>query len=185
MWQRLSGWHRRLAVVGVAALLMFVVFVALTVRWFLAPSSASPDRVDAVVVLAGGEGERRERALALMDEGVADTLVVSVGNKRWSDWPRLAPLCDEPQSFAVICVEAVPDTTAGEAATVATLGAERNWTSIALVTSEVHLHRATVRFDACFAGEVEPVGASAGVSVRNLVHEWLGTIEAQVLDRGC
>ncbi|MEM9650561.1 MAG: YdcF family protein [Actinomycetota bacterium] len=169
------------AAVGIPIL----VIVVLTVRWFLNPPSVDPDRADAVVVLAGGSGERLDHALQLMERSVADTLVVSVGNEVWNDSARVAEICGEDPPFELVCFQPDPDTTKGEAQTFAELAEEAGWQRVALVTSEYHLHRATLRFNRCFSGEVLPVAAPAGIGVGNLTHEWLGTIEAQILDRGC
>ena len=66
---------------------------------------------NAVVVLGPGrDGERLERAEALLDEQLADTLVVSMaGQRRATDAPA-----SQPTDFEVICFEPTL-TTRGEA----------------------------------------------------------------------
>ena len=141
---------------------------------------------DAVVVLAGGEGERGELAIGLMDRDVAPVLVINGGNREWEAWDELAPLCEGTASgYEVICIMASPDDTAGEARTISTLAEEKGWQSLVLVTSDYHLHRSTIRFESCFDGEIAPLAADTSLRRRVLVNEWLGTIQALVLDRGC
>ena len=83
---------------------------------------------NAVVVLGPGrDGERLERAEALLDEQLADTLVVSMGRggqRRATD----AVCASQPTDFEVICFRADPFTTRGEARAVARLAAARGWT---------------------------------------------------------
>jgi len=144
-------------------------------------------QADAVVVLAGGRGERAERALELMTDGAAPVLVANVGNRDWGPgWEMLEPICRVPATgYEVRCVTVSPDNTAGEAATIAALAEANGWDSLILVTSDYHLHRATVRFEACFDGEVLPVAAEVGLNRNVFLYEWLGTMEARHLDRGC
>lgn len=170
-------------IIGVG--ISMLIIVVMTVRWFLSPHSVDPDRVDAVVVLAGGRGERLDRALELMAKPVSDTLVLSVGNGMWSDSEAITQACGDDVQFEVICFAPVPDSTKGEALTFQQLAGEHGWESIALVTSEYHLHRAALRFSRCFDGEILPVAAPAETGLGLLTHEWLGTLQARTLDRGC
>jgi hypothetical protein len=48
-----------------------VAFVGLTAWLFVWPASATPERADAVVVFAGGRGERLRAAMRLIRDGVA------------------------------------------------------------------------------------------------------------------
>ncbi|MEM7274964.1 MAG: YdcF family protein, partial [Actinomycetota bacterium] len=148
-----------LAVVGMA-----ILFVVLTVRWFLYPQSVEPDAVDAVVVLAGGSGERLGRALELLEDPagpVADTLVLSIGNGAWPGAGPVEVSCGDRGAVDVICFEPVPDSTKGEAIAIGRLAEERGWRRIALVTSDYHLHRAMLRVERCADAEVLPVAAAA------------------------
>lgn len=60
---------------------MFVAVI--TARMFVWPPTDDVDTVDAVVIFAGGRGERLERAEKLMDEGVAPVLVIPNGLAPW------------------------------------------------------------------------------------------------------
>ena len=173
-----------LAVVGIGSFHAFRVFN---------PRTTTPESVDAVVVLAGGRGERLQTALALIEQGAAPLLVANVGNRDWGQgWEQLEPFCQQPEGeradrggYEVICVSVDPDNTAGEAKTISALAAEQGWQSIALVTSEDHLHRATLRFERCFDGAIMPVSAPIPPGEDDQSDEWLATLHAITLDRGC
>ncbi len=161
------------------------------------PRTASPDQVDAVVVLAGGRGERARTALALTTERVAPVLVLTVGNRDWGvGWEELAPICQKAEQNQtdggganldpeVICLTVSPDNTAGEAKTISALAAERGWQSMAVVTSNYHLHRSTIRFERCFDGEIVPVSAPGRISRRTHLNEWFAVMHAIFIDRSC
>lgn len=159
--------------------------VGVTATRIIWPPTASPHDVDAIIVLAGGEGERIESAIRLMDADVGPNLVISVGNRQRPGWQDLRPLCDEPSTPPVWCIEARPDSTRGEARTFTTMAEERDWSRLALVTSDYHLHRATLLFERCFDGEIVPVAADAPLTTNSFQHELLATIHAQFVDREC
>ncbi|MCP4222711.1 MAG: YdcF family protein [Actinomycetia bacterium] len=183
----------------VSALVLSLGLVAMISAYrVVRPRTVSPDQVDAVVVLAGSGGERARTALALIDDGVAPVLVINAGNQDWGvGWEELAPLCQEAQQTQadgggserlgpeVICVTVSPDNTAGEAQTISALATERGWQSLALVTSDYHLHRATIRFERCFAGEIVPVSAPSAIGRSVYIDEWFATMHAILVDRSC
>jgi hypothetical protein len=108
-------------------------FVGLTAWLFVWPASATPERADAVVVFAGGRGERLRAAMRLIRDGVAPTLVISNGwDPGWTDANRL---CRGWSQATVLCPTPDPDTTEGEARMVAALAERSGWRSMVLVTS--------------------------------------------------
>jgi uncharacterized SAM-binding protein YcdF (DUF218 family) len=157
-----------------------------TAHWFVWPESDDPTRADAVVMFAGGRGERLPVARRLAERGVAPTLVVMNGAD--PVWPQANALCAGNHAFTVICPTPDPDTTRGEARTAAALASDQGWTSLILVTSDYHLHRAHILLQRCFDGDIAVVAAhrDAGVvaRTRNIVHEWLATIAATI-ERDC
>lgn len=171
-----------------AAVLLAFTFAALgTLTYWLfrisSPRSASPSDADAIVVLAGGSGERLATALSLVEDGVASTLVLSVGNRDWPGVDDLIELCDSNDD--VVCIEPRPDSTSGEAATIAAEAARQGWQRLALVTSDYHLHRATVWFERCAEADILPVAAPASRNSDTFVHELGALAHATVLDRSC
>lgn len=183
----LLKWLRTL----LAALLALAAGIAglLTYCLFLSPASHTPDTADAIVVLAGGSGERLPRALHLMSTGVAASLVVSVGGE---DWPTqeaknaAREICaDQTLPFRIHCRKADPDSTRGEGRTFSSMATEQGWNRLIVVTSDYHLFRSTRWFSRCFAGEVFGVAAPATPSVKLLVHEWLGVLAQSTIRRSC
>jgi uncharacterized SAM-binding protein YcdF (DUF218 family) len=186
------------AAIFVAGLVTALVLTAVGLAAFHAyrvfnPRTTTPQSADVVVVLAGGRGERLQTALTLIEHEVAPVLVANVGNRDWGQgWEELEPLCRQPEGervdrggHEVICVSVSPDNTGGEAKTISALAAEQGWESMVLVTSEDHLHRATLRFDRCFDGTILPVAAPISPEGSDHSDEWLATLHAIVIDRDC
>lgn len=184
----MTGTKRVVRALVLSIPVLVAVFVGVLAKWILAPSSVNLDEpldVDAVVVLAGGDGERLATALELMEAEAAPVLIISTGNETWPGRPALQELCDSAQPFAVICRAVDPDTTSGEANELSRLAEQEGWTSLAVVTSTYHLHRATTLFDRCFSGAILAVEAEVGPNRDQVLHEAFGTINAMVRDRHC
>lgn len=160
---------------------MVVIVVGLTARLFVWPPTGSPGRVDAVIVLAGDHGERLDRALTLIRQGVSSTLVLD-GEP---DSVHVLELCAGGQPFEVVCLRPDPDSTRHEARAAGQLAAERNWDRVAVVTSTAHVTRAGVLFDRCLDASVVMVEGRRRPDVRFLIHEWLGMGHALTVGRGC
>ena len=161
-------------------------FLGATARLFVWPSTNDAHRVDAVVVLDGGSGERLDKARALMARGVAPALAVSTG--REMDIDEAGDLCTKPQPFEVVCFSPRPDSTRGEARAVATLARQHGWNEVVLVTSTYHVTRARMLLGRCFTGRVDVVAASPPRRPLHwaaaVAHEWAGMLDA-TLRRGC
>jgi DUF218 domain len=120
---------------------------------FVWPREDSAESVDAIVVLAGDAAHRIPRGRELVRGGVASTLVLS--REPSEKWARWRPLCRQP---TVVCFDADPYSTRGEAEVVARLTERRGWRSLAVVTSSYHIFRARLLFERCVSGRVEAVG---------------------------
>jgi uncharacterized SAM-binding protein YcdF (DUF218 family) len=169
-------------------LLLVIGFVAATARLIIWPPSAHPARADAVVVLSGSRGERLDRALELMRTGVADVLVISSsGNERLE--PRSSRLCrtGRGSGFTVLCFHPLPDSTRGEAKTIARLATRNRWHSIVVVTSRYHVTRAKLLVERCFDGDVDTVAATYDLSSLPVAvaSEWTKLIHALTSQRRC
>lgn len=171
----------------VLVVLMPVVLLAMTMRWFVFPAEDAPRQADAVVVFAGGTAtERFDTALELMERNVAPVLVLNQSGKPWYLRPDSPDPCSDPQvDFELICVTADPSSTSGEAAIFGDIAAQRGWDSVVLVTSRDHVHRAEMWLGRCFDGAIEKVGAHSPFSSDRVVHEWGGTLHALLWDRSC
>jgi uncharacterized SAM-binding protein YcdF (DUF218 family) len=168
--------RRILLVLGsVVAVLLVVVLVVVNLELFVWPSTSTISHADAVVVFAGGDGERLQRGLTLVQDGVAPTLVASTGPPR---------LCNAEVSFQVICFLPHPNNTRGEAEAFARLAAEHDWKRIVLVTSTYHVTRARLLLGRCYDGSVEIAAATPRKGVLGwlsaIAHEWGGLAESLV-----
>ncbi|HEX7526307.1 MAG TPA: YdcF family protein [Gaiellaceae bacterium] len=148
---------------------LLLVFVGLLAAWlaacaflFVWPRAASaPSRADAVVVLSGARNERLDPAIALVERGVAPLLVISSPGKdpRWLKARRLCRAGALSRSVRVLCFEAHPFSTRGEARAIARLAAARHWRRVVVVSSTFHLTRARMLIRRCYSGELTMVGA--------------------------
>jgi uncharacterized SAM-binding protein YcdF (DUF218 family) len=138
---------------------------------------------DAVVVHAGGRGERLRRALEMMESGVAPTLVIMGGSV--DQWPEAQRLCGQTAPFEVLCPDPVPGTTLGEARALSELVSARGWKSVVAVTSDYHLRRAHFLDRKCNPGlVVHGVAARSDLSTPTWLvrigREMVALIEAAV-----
>ena len=160
----------------------------LTVPLFLVPASAAPTRADAVVVLAGGSGERIERGIEVVRDGHAEVLLVSTGTGASFGSVDCSDR-DGTNPVEVICFEPVSDDTRGEARAVAQIAAARQWDKILLVTSTYHLTRATLLFERCSEAEVIGVQARPDIAIptwfTSVFHEWVGVGLAVTVTTSC
>jgi len=122
--------------------------------------SGAPTKADVVVVLSGGR-ERLPPALALIRRGVAKTLAIS-SVSRTPRWPLGHRLCAARRyaGATVLCFNANPYSTRGEAEAVARLARARGWTRVVVVTSRFHITRAHLVFRRCYHGGLWFVGVS-------------------------
>jgi uncharacterized SAM-binding protein YcdF (DUF218 family) len=159
----------------VAGVTLAVAVVALNLRLFIFPASSTPAHADAVVVLAGGDGERLDKGLELVRDGVAPNLVVSTGPDE---------LCGARHDFAVYCFLPDPDDTRGEAEAIGRIAAREGWHHVVLVTSDYHATRARILVERCFPGTVDVSWAHSGKGPLPLLwaigHEWGGLIETAI-----
>lgn len=172
------------------AMLVGLWLVAVAILFVWPPANESPPaHADAVVVLAGGENSRLDPGLKLVQRGVAPVLAISSAFKdpKWRKAHRLCRGQDVPTRFRVICFQAVPYSTRGEARTVARLAREHGWKRIVIVTSTYHVTRARMLFRRCYHGELWTVGAPA--HLLDLPQEWVsetGKLLVQTIaERGC
>jgi uncharacterized SAM-binding protein YcdF (DUF218 family) len=155
---------------------------------FMWPPTDPPGRVDVVLVPAGGRGERETTGARLVQQGVAPVIVFSDGGRPVSSSARLCQ-----QRFAgirVVCLHPRVGSTRGEARAFAELAAREGWRSVAVVTSNYHIHRASLLIDRCYGGTVRPVAAGLGPRhglepVRSVLREVIGFLVVSTTERGC
>lgn len=183
-------WRRRgrIALAALVLAVMVAVGVALPVV-VLPQTQPVPGETDAVVLLAGGDGERFATAERVMPRGSSDVLVVSDGDR--DDWPDGRPRCGATaaEGYEIRCVEAVPPTTRGEARAAAQLAGEEGWDSLTVLTSTYHVTRAQMLFERCVDAQIEVVDATPDIGpvgwVRSSVRELIALLRDGVVQRGC
>ena len=167
---------------------LWLVAVALLFVWPQA-NDAPPAHADVVVVLAGGRDTRLDPALKLMRRGIAPVLAIS-SVQRDPKWTTAQKLCKGEYGklrFRVLCFEAQPYSTRGEAETVSRLARTHGWRRIVVVTSTYHVTRARMLFRRCFRGSLWTVGTSS--PLKYLPEDWAsetGKLAVQTFyERGC
>lgn len=164
-----------------------VLFAVMSARLFVWPAADAPRAADAVVLFAGGTGERLALAERLMAMGTAANLVIPNGTA--PEWPAGNRACTDDQPYEVHCPRPDPDTTRGEARAIADLAREKGWRRVIAVTSSYQLTRARLLLGRCFDGEVMGVRARPQLSppawAQRVGHEWLAWSHAMTLERSC
>jgi uncharacterized SAM-binding protein YcdF (DUF218 family) len=161
---------RRLLAVLAALVVVWLVACAVLFVW---PSAASsPRRADAVVVLSGGRDSRLDPALALMRRHVAPLLVISspTQDPKWRSARRICSAPAHTYSFEVLCFEATPFSTQGEARAIARLARAHDWNRVVVVTSTYHVTRARMLVRRCYHRGLSLVGT--GSTWWKLPEEW-------------
>jgi len=149
---------RRILLVVAGLVALWLVAVAFLFVWPRADTP--PKHADAVVVLSGGLDRRLDPALQLVRQGVAPTLVISTPFR--GRWPKAQNLCTgkvKPAGFKVLCFDAVPFSTQGEARAIARLAAAHRWTRVVVVTSTFHVTRARMLIERCYHDKLWVVGS--------------------------
>lgn len=170
--------RRLVAGIGVA----LVVFIAATVRLLVLPAIGGPARADAIVMYAG-PGDRLTVALALAREHRAGTLVISRG------WQGYGGPCPAPpgDGIRLICFDADPGDTRGEAEYVGELARQNGWHSLILVTTRPQDTRARILTSRCFGGaifvETAPVVWTSWPY--QIAYGWGALVKALVTHPGC
>jgi uncharacterized SAM-binding protein YcdF (DUF218 family) len=168
-----------------ASVLALVVFGAVTARLFIWPDLPSvPPRVDAIVELGGAAPHGRSRlALALARAHRAPYLVQSTIAEYAGTDTCLPPV----PGVTLLCIHSEPNTTRGEAHSIAELADRYHWKSVVLVTTPDQAWRARLRVSRCFDGEVYVALAHLPPIeyVWQIPYQWAATVKAVTYERAC
>lgn len=192
--ERTFSWRPLIAATVALAVVLSVIVVFADMIWN--PPSRTTNHADAVVVLAYGQ-DRLRTGRELVEEGVADNLVISVseGVQRRIDDGRLAVLSPEEvaeglgedgpwieecgeqyQGYRTECIRPQPNTTEGESIAVAALMEEYDWDSLVIVTERSHMRRSLTTFEACTPAQVYTATSDLSSpwyrNVRRTAHEF-------------
>lgn len=188
---RVSFRRRRSALAATLFVLAAAILAGVTAgRAVLFPRVDSPNRVDAIVVVAGTNDDRYVYARHLAEDGVADRILVSQPSPGGDDSYSSAidTYCESSPVVArdgrriqIECFEPDVDTTEGETTAATRIARERGYDSLLAVTYWGHVSRVRIYFEQCFDGPVyvtdtpRPTQISRGYA---LLHETGGYLKA-------
>jgi hypothetical protein len=174
--------RRSRRIIWAAAASALVLFTVVTARVFVWPDLRPlPDRVDAIIELAGpGDDSRDQVALDLARQHRAPVLVQST-------IPGDARCLPAVQGVTIECFHALPNTTRGEARYIGQLAEQRHWTSVILVTTPDQAWRARLRVSRCFDGQIYNATAHLPFWMwfRQIPYQWFASAKALTIERGC
>jgi uncharacterized SAM-binding protein YcdF (DUF218 family) len=148
--------------------LLVVALVATAVVAVTSPPASDSLSGDAVVVHAGGRGDRLQAGLTLMEAGASNTLVIMNGTAE--EWPEASALCGQAEPFLVLCPDTNIENTVGEARALAELAEDQGWRAVVVVSSDYHLRRASILDRRCAEGvEIRPVASQADITTSRRV----------------
>lgn len=136
---------------------VLVLWTASGLFLYVHPQVDQPTRSQAVVILAPVTKVRLAYAEALMSDGYADTLAISV-SEPGSDISA-AELCQPNRPYRIICFTPEPETTRGEARAIQRLSTEQNWGTINVVTNVSHVSRARIIINRCYTHRLHMLAA--------------------------
>jgi hypothetical protein len=172
---------RRARIVTAVGAVVIALFVAATVRLFVLPDLNAPAPAGAVIVLGGNGAGPEDRGVQLAEEGYASTLVFSLV-------PSQTCARSEVATITVMCFRADPQTTQGEARTIAALAGRDHWHRIIVVMPVPQASRARLRIGRCYSGQILEVGVPEPgfwAWMRSIVYEWGAMLKAIVLQPSC
>ncbi|WP_169746630.1 hypothetical protein [Demequina maris] len=155
---------RRLVAVVVALGAAAVLVALVGLPLYVFPARDEPREVDAVYVIGPPTDPRMELAESMIDDGLTDTMVVSLAEAAYdagerAKRPEAVQICEEPQDFTVYCSQPDPFTTRGEARWMRELIDENGWESVAVITTTPHLTRTRVIMERCWDGDIAYVSS--------------------------
>ena len=173
----------------VALLVLALVLAGLeAARAVLFPRIDSPERVDAIVVVAGAMDDRYVYARHLAEEGVADHILVSQpgGTGKYADmidaYCAASPvIARDGRKIDVDCFTPDIDTTEGETTAATRIAREKGYQSLLAVTYWGHVSRVRMYFEQCFDGDVYVTDTPRPLSRSRkhaLLHETGGYVKA-------
>lgn len=184
------GRRRRAALTTILALLVLALVVGSlqTARAVLFPRVDSPERVDAIVVVAGAADDRYAYARYLAEEGVADRILVSQPGSTGEYADMIADYCEaspvlarDGREITVECFSPDIDTTEGETTAATRIARDQGAESLLVVTYWGHVSRVRMYFEQCFEGAVHVTDTPRPLSRSRkdaILHETGGYVKA-------
>lgn len=139
-------------------LVVFLGWLVVAIVLFGVHHGDKPVKANAVFVLSGSS-TRVPTGLRLVREGYAPLLVISKTTPRASATHLEQQACAHRLDVNVLCVQAKPYSTVGEAEELGRLASARHWTAVDVVTSSYHVVRARIIVRRCYHGVLRVIGA--------------------------
>lgn len=181
--------RRSIAVLALVLVVGLLVTGLTAARAVLFPQVDSPERVDAIVVVAGSHDDRYVYARSLAEEGVADHILVSQPPSGTGPYAAAIDaycastpvLARDGRRIDVECFAPDVDTTEGETTAATRIARERGYRSLLVVTYWGHVSRVRMYFEPCFDGPVYVTDTPRPLSRSRkdaLLHETGGYLKA-------
>ena len=156
------------SVLGLAAVIILpiIVYLSLIAIGALLIVSDPVERVDAVVVLSGGDGDRLALAVAMYTEGFAPNLVITDTSSGMNNRMKREALEGGFPQERIFVTDLQVDSTYDEALAVHDLAKNRNWDKLMVVTDPYHTFRTRLVF------ERELQGSGIEILVRPVSGHW-------------
>lgn len=161
----------------------------------LHPRIDSPERVDAIIVVAGAIDDRYVYASHLAEKGLSERILVSRPSNftgayasTIDSYCATTPLvARDGRLIDIECFTPSLNNTEGEAVSAASIATVRGWNSLLVVTYWGHVSRVRMYFERCFAGDISVTDTPRPLSKARkdaLLHETGGYVKA-LLKPGC
>ncbi|MBB1020062.1 DUF218 domain-containing protein [Dietzia sp. E1] len=159
-------------------------------RAVLFPQVDSPDRVGAIVVVAGAADDRYVYARHLAETGLSERIFVSQPSRGGSDSYSAAidaycanspVVARDGRRIHIECFKPDVSTTEGETTAATRIARERGYDSLLVVTYWGHVSRVRMYFEQCFDGSVYVTDTPRPLSKSRkdaLLHETGGYLKA-------
>jgi uncharacterized SAM-binding protein YcdF (DUF218 family) len=145
-------------------------------------------RADAIVVLGAPDIDGRVGyAFTLAQQGYAPVVAISVESEQQRE--AKSACRNEVPGLTVLCFQASPATTQGEARQIRSYAAQYGWKRVIVITSSYHVSRARMIVQRCFGGRLMVVSPAVHHSLKRIAYEYVyqtaGYVKAFLVTRGC
>jgi hypothetical protein len=178
---------RRARILAAIVAALVVLLCVLTAVLFVYPDLNAPAHSDAIVVLGGHGVPAFDKGVELAKDGYAPDLVLSL--QTWMHCqPYKSYLAPRLPRVKIMCFTADPQSTQGEARSIARLAKQLDWKRIIVVVLTTQATRARLRIGRCYPGQVLEVGFSPegiGEWLFQFAYQWGALFKALVLQPSC
>lgn len=170
--EAVSRWLARIFMLQIVFLVTWVVFAGV----YLSSPNEAPKASDLVVILGGGTGERLEKGASLLEQGLAQQVMVTGFRmedavlQQWQGSWRKAYLMDKGVPAEAILLKPDVASTYDEVQAVLSLMRERDYQRVLIVSDPPHLRRIHSVFSEVFAGQ--PYEYATIAADANWWHPW-------------